>query len=615
MLKWSGYVSLGLWLAACGVRPSPTLFRSIAPTSAPTLTPTPTPTPTPAVTATSVASTDVQALVRIPEVEGVRYRALVPDTLDLHERAELVLGTMTRCTDSSTRRAAYMRMHLNQNPPVLKYTTVDWDGLPLGAVQGKYVEAASLLRRVTGSTPDRDVLEAWRRSFLDVHADYPFGFATTGRVLAWLADNYRYEGDPGWRALCDEAVERIWDGMVFKKDFCYVPGDGGAMPTGWDATWNGWTLQGLTRAYLATGDARTLELAGRLATYLKDHAGVFDAHGRFIARQPSDNGPALHFHGNGNALEGLASYALATNDRQIAAFAKSSYEWARSTGSRLVGFFPEYINSWPDDRGFIDCETCAVADMIQTAMTLSQAGEGDYWDDVDRYVRNQFAEMQLLDGAWIDRRAATYPRQPVASDEDADHVSTRVVGSFASWAAGNDWVTQGTEGTTFCCIGNGGRALYHVWDNMLAFERGTLTIHLLLNRASPWADVASRVPYTGRADISVKVGGNLEVRMPEWVKASQMAASVNGVTRPLSATGRYVLVGRVEPGDAVSVTFPISERTVRTTIGGEPYTLVIKGNDVVAIDPPGTWYPFYQRGRYRQDKVAWVMRDRFVAST
>jgi DUF1680 family protein len=253
--------------------------------------------------------------------------------------------------------------------------------------------------------------------------------------------------------------------------------------------------------------------------------------------------------------------------------------------------------------------------MIQTAMTLSQAGEGDYWDDVDRYVRNQFAEMQQLNGAWIDRRAATYPRQPVAPDENADRVSTRVVGSFASWAAGNDWVTEGTEGTTFCCIGNGGRALYYVWEKMLAFERGTLTVHLLLNRASPWADVASHVPYAGRADISVKVGCNLEVRMPEWIKSSQMAASVNGISRPLSATGRYVLVGRVEPGDAVTVTFPLSERIVRTTIGGEPYLLVVKGNDVVAIDPPGTWYPFYQRERYRQSEVALVMRDRFVAAT
>ena len=151
--------------------------------------------------------------------------------------------------------------------------------------------------------------------------------------------------------------------------------------------------------------------------------------------------------------------------------------------------------------------------------------------------------------------------------------------------------------------------------NMLVFERGTLTIHLLLNRASPWADVASRVPYTGRADVSVKVACNLEVRMPEWVEAGQMAGSVNGISRPLSATGRYVLVGRVEPGDAVTVTFPISERTVRTTIGGEPYSLVIKGSDVVAIAPPGTWYPFYQRERYRQGEVALLMRDRFVGAT
>lgn len=51
------------------------------------------------------------------------------------------------------------------------------------------------------------------------------------------------------------------------------------------------------------------------------------------------------------------------------------------------------------------------------------------------------------------------------------------------------------------------------------------------------------------------------------------------------------------------------------TIGSESYSLVIKGNDVVAIDPPGTWYSFFERGHYRQDEVAWVRRDRFVAAT
>jgi DUF1680 family protein len=253
--------------------------------------------------------------------------------------------------------------------------------------------------------------------------------------------------------------------------------------------------------------------------------------------------------------------------------------------------------------------------MIQIAMTLSRAGEGDYWDDVDRYVRNQFIEMQILDAAAITRRAASYPRARVAADEDAEGVAGRLVGSFASWASANDWFTKDTPGTTFCCIGNGARALSRVWNQMLSFERGTLTVHLLLNRASPWADIASHIPYTGRADIGVKVACELKVRLPEWVAPDQMVASVNGVSRPITMTGRYSQIGRVEPADTVSVTFPISEHRVRASIGAKKYALVVKGNDVVGITPAGRWYPFYGREQYRQATANMVERHRFVATT
>jgi len=65
-------------------------------------------------------------------------------------------------------------------------------------------------------------------------------------------------------------------------------------------------------------------------------------------------------------------------------------------------------------------------------------------------------------------------------------------------------------------------------------------------------------------------------------------------------------------GDRVKLTFPIVERTVKTKLGGRLYTLVIKGNEVVSIDPPGKHYPYYQRDHYRENKARWVNRERFV---
>ena len=54
--------------------------------------------------------------------------------------------------------------------------------------------------------------------------------------------------------------------------------------------------------------------------------------------------------------------------------------------------------------------------------------------------------------------------------------------------------------------------------------------------------------------------------------------------------GRYAHVGDVKPGDKVAVTFPIEERTVKEKMWGLDYTMIIKGNSVVFIDPPGKCY-------------------------
>ena len=311
-------------------------------------------------------------------------------------------------------------------------------------------------------------------------------------------------------------------------------------------------------------------------------------------------------------MAALSEYALATHDPEFADFVQKGYEYGRSVGWPLVGFFPEYIEDWPDDRPYIDCETCAAVDMIMMATNLSKLGQGDYWDDVDRYVRNQFTEMQMKSGDWIDRVAENYPNTPVGPDEDGDQVSERVVGSFAGWASANDYcANRELPIISGCCTGNGARALFYVWENMLEFDNETLRINLLFNRASPWADVNSYVPYEGQIDVVMKTACNVEIRIPEWVKPEEVLCFVNNIPRETNFQGRYAQVGSVESGNVVTMNFPISERTVKTSIGDVSYTLIIKGNDVVSIDPPGQWHPFYQRTHYRE-KVRWVKRERFV---
>ena len=603
-LKAGGAASLSLFISACARDPIPAPTGTPVPTNTSTAKPASTSTSIPVPTATlTLTCTDPTSLAPLPRIPGSRYSVPVPDTLDFQPAAELALAAMTNCTNPKDNYAPYDNMHIWRNPPVLFSTTM---------INGKYIEAATLLRFMTGSETNTHVDQSWRSIFLQGINDYPWWGIDGGRMLAWLGNNYRIEQDPCWLELSRKVAASVASRMVFKDNYGYMPDKRGQMPTGWEATWAGWLLQGFAVLFSATQDESILDLARKIAFYLKDRAGVFDADAHFLARHDSENGPALHFHHNGNALEGMGAFALAANDPEFATFATSGYEWARLSGSPLVGFFPEYIQDWPDDRPYIDCETCCTADMIQLAMNLSLAQQGDYWDDADRYLRNQFTEMQLRDTRWIDQMASALPPTPIAPNEDGERATERLLGSFASWASPNDWYIEGQPGTTFCCIGNGARTLYYAWEKMIAFHNSTLTLHLLFNRASSWADINSYLPFQGQVDVTMKSACSLEVRIPEWVTPGDVTATVNGNPAGLAFRGRYTQVGRLNRGDIVQVRFPLSERVENAVIGGKSYILIIKGNDVVAIDPPGKWYPFYQRSAYRGSEVQWITRDRFV---
>ena len=50
--------------------------------------------------------------VKLPEIRGERSEALVPDTLDLAERAALAIHGMTEPTDPEADYEVYWRAHL-----------------------------------------------------------------------------------------------------------------------------------------------------------------------------------------------------------------------------------------------------------------------------------------------------------------------------------------------------------------------------------------------------------------------------------------------------------------------------------------------------------------------
>ncbi len=618
--------------------------------------------------------------VGLPEYRGQRYQAQVPDTLDLAHRAALAINGMTGPTDSDADYEIYWQAAFLNNPPYMIQTFNDH-------CQVKFHEALPLMRLASGSDLNDHVDQRWMEVVMQMqgpdgllyyplvgrpwgkhgdscpvygeipeigdHFTEPFA---NGRLLGAIAVYYKLTGDERWKQMGERIVDRLAEVAVHKEAevFRHLSGACGTeMPkhepdddiayftkpvyavgevSDPDVVFDAWTgvcfanvPTGLSQFYTITGYEPALKLAGELARFVRHKGGLFDSEGRFI-------GARMHFHGHTLALVAMLHYAMAAQDWEMVQFVRRGFEFAKMNMINLVGYAPELItpNEWETS------EICSVADMITLGVNLTLAGAGDYWDDFDRWLRNQFAEGQLTRTDWINDAVKDLPHglkgilskwmpvDPIPATED---VPERNIGGFAAWPSMNDLQRDIMDGLSLCacCTGNASRAIYHVWENTLTYGDGKLKVNLLLNRASPWADVDSYIPYEGRVDIKVKKACELSVRIPEWVAPKQTRCQVDGVDRLLSSEGRYAVVGSVKVDDVVSVTFPIFERTSVVNLAeifpglpeGEQYiyTVTRKGNDVVHIDPPGKHCPLYQREHYRENKARFKTVERFVAES
>lgn len=477
--------------------------------------------------------------------------------------------------------------------------------------------------------------------------------STCQRMIGTMTIYYLRDKNPIWTTTIQQMVERLNVLAIHKGNYCYyAPGSfvpnaqrnpNVAMPTGslWGVSWNTRLVQGLAQYARVTHDETAIALAQKLTNYALYHSDVFDSDGRwllapefrraqgfpdyavpdYVREQFSHEGMKFGGHGHGHliALLALTDFAETTGNRELWQFCKKVFDWTRKPGpeygvSLRVGWIPEfYLPAYPS------ADADPLADVLGVALKLSCAGYGDYWDEIDRFVRNQFAEQQLTDTSSLDSLSARSPIKPVAWNESSDRVAERSIGAYGSSVSGNDWALGlASTGIAQCCTGSSTRTLYYVWNRMIEYKDDQFRVHLLMNRASAWADIHSYIPYEGRVDLKIKRScRNVQLRAPEWVESSspELACKVNDGNRGVTWDGRYVNIGRVRAGDRVLMTFPMRQEIVQENIGPVKYTLALKGNTVVSINPKGKNVPLYQsRERYRSNQAPFREVTRFVSS-
>ena len=90
----------------------------------------------------------------VPSYKGDRYEALVPDRLDIAERAKLAVNGLTAPHDPEADYEQYFHIDFFHNPPIMMHNFHD-------ACVAKNAEALPLMRVISGNDLNSEVEQRW----------------------------------------------------------------------------------------------------------------------------------------------------------------------------------------------------------------------------------------------------------------------------------------------------------------------------------------------------------------------------------------------------------------------------------------------------------------------
>lgn len=559
-------------------------------------------------------------------IKGTRYKAAVPDTLDLADRARLAINGLGGNIDPEL-MTMYGQIQFGCERPHFSH----WASAET-LCDPKFGESFPLMRIMSGSEQYLDLESEFKKSMIS-RIDSGLYWDKCNPKRPWrnsYAPAFYGEGKdedfatlPGggrmlralmvWRDLgcgseCDELLNQLIEGhhriAVCHDDYCFYPEKGGwgepcAYPrSGWLNTdesmsdteggegsvicMHGHQMYGAARWYEETGDITALDLAAKLAHYCmlprfwggvpdptKDKSGI---PGHISPHQPDPPFTAgkelghwySHFHARAIALRGLLEFGRITHDIRIMEFVRRSYEFTLSQGIARIG----WINCYPGALNHM--ESCALGDMVALGTRLSDMGLGDYWDDVDAITRNQLIEQQVVNPDLLKQIAencagikAGDEANPLPGQLCYDNIIERSLGVF--WGTCAPDCAPGPW-VMHCCTGNATQGLYYAWEGIVREEGDTAQVNLFLNRASALVDVDSYLPYEGKVIIRNKNAARVSVRIPAWVSNSTLQLKMNGKDVSTYKTGNRVIFDSLKPNDVISLDFPVYESSASYTI-------------------------------------------------
>lgn len=586
--------------------------------------------------------------------KGVTYETTVPDTLDLAEQARISLNGLIGNMDPDQFYGVFQGFSLTPQEPAHP-AAITWN------ISVKNARTLPCLRVMNGDAYGIDAEFGLLRALLHEIRDdglmyYPFDGSgppkgtsypqTNASMMGVIQNRQGLDGNAAWQPWLDLLAKGLRNTAVRVEDRAFFPMQAGIDRQGkWhvmnmeseppygkskrpfeydplkepDSDAMGYegaaraevnrAMAFLAKHFRSTGNPESLGVALLLQKFAMKP-------GMWVANLDEARYPGYehgiwsgHFHNGTQGLASLLDVALATNSDWMKEFCRETYEHTRRNGIVRIGWFPAW--STPERQGNRPAmlgeltEPCALADMIVDAVRLSDAGLGDYWDDVDSIVRNHLLEQQMTDLEQMRRITRT---QPGSSEDER---LKRFRGGFAPC----DVTKLHQASVAGCCTANGAQGYYYAWHGITRFDKGIAKVNLFLNRASPWMDIDSELPYAGKVVLHNKLARTALVRVPGWLDGETIRARIVRADAPdksadvtPSRFGNLLVFEGLKPKDDVVLEFDVPDSTDRYTIHGKPYTIRFRGSTVVDISPreddklPD--YRLYLRDHLRDGRVA-----------
>ena len=312
-----------------------------------------------------------------------------------------------------------------------------------------------------------------------------------------------------------------------------------------------------------------------------------------------------HMHSTLHGVWGVAHLGVVLEEPRYLEWAKRIYDYASTQG---LGTGWLAAATWDKDVKLLS-ELCATSDMVSIASWLARGGYPEYWDHVERYVRNMIAPSQFsLTPEYVDLYRKTNAAKGAEQVEQGLARMRDFAGGFIAAPAPNSWINwmppapqpNGERMQIFgCCVPEGMRALHTAWSTV-ATRAGTYTyINTSFNHDNEHAKVVSFAPGEGRITVVAKRAGNYRVRVPSWSDRSTVGVYRNGKRAVLRWAGpalAYAHFANARVGEELTLVYQLAEfrQSVDFSFAGRPdiaFQLDWSGNRVVEISPRANQLP------------------------